>query len=779
MASVPVIDGILDDECWKNAEAISDFVMYSPLYNIPPTQRTEVKILYDDKAIYVGAFMFDSSPDSIYHELGNRDDDDLNADYFGIEFDTYNKQEDAYIFMITASGVQSDYREYDFSFNAVWQSEVDINEKGWCAEFRIPYSAIRFPKADTQVWGLQVFRTIRRYRETDFWSLQSKTAGNQLVDYGKLYGISNIQAPMRLSFSPYLTVYGEHYPFDISGKSNFSKGIMGGLDLKYGLNEAFTLDMTLLPDFSQVQSDNIVKNISAFETVYEENRPFFNEATDLFQKGNLFYSRRIGRKPYLHDQVAYYLEDGEFLKKNPGIANLINATKISGRNKNGQAIGIFNAITNDTWAVIEDSNGNTQRFLTEPMTNYNIIVFDWQLENNNSFYITNTNVTRKEKIGDANVTAAGLKLTSKNSVYQFDLSGAYSMFYNSRPDSLFGYREDMGGLRYKAVISKIRGNFKFDAHHGSTDSKYNPNDLGLNWINNETDNGGGIKYGIYEPFSIFRTFESSLDFFIKNNYTTGKITDNNIQWNFTCTDLNYLTTWGGFYHTFFEKHDYYEPRVPGRYFIVPVYRGFYMGSSSDYRKPFALDLSFSHTVLKEFDYRDYEASIEPIFKLTDKFTFRMEFEWSYYDNMRSYVNIVHDTVLMGNLDMSEITNTLTARYMFKNDLSLSLRVRHYWSKGIYDKAFELTEDGCLVDYPADKSLYPDFNFNAFNIDLVLNWQFAPGSSLNIIWKNSIANESDVPTKNYFDNFNKTLSSPQLNSLFVKVLYYLDYWYFVK
>jgi len=772
----PRIDGQLNDEVWAKATVISDFKQYSPFHNTTATQKMEVRILYDNKAVYVGAFMFDTAPDSILKQLGNRDDDDLNADFFGIEFDTYNKQEDAYSFSVTASGVQCDSRENDLTYNAVWESSVKINEKGWCAEFRIPYSAIRFPKKDTLTWGLEIYRTIRRKREIDQWAMESNTSKNNLIYWGKLYGISHIEAPIRLSLTPYLTLYGEHFPYNISGNSNFSKGIMGGMDLKYGLNESFTLDLTLLPDFSQVQSDNIVKNISAFETVYDENRPFFTEAVDLFQKGGLLYSRRIGKTPALHDDVAYFLKDGEHLKKNQAQTNLLNAVKLSGRNKNGLAVGLFNAITGDTYALIEDSLGNSRKMLTEPFANYNIVVFDKQMKHNNSFYIVNTNVSRRAKIGDANVSGCGLKLLDQSNTYQVDLTGSLSYLYHSRYDSIFGERENANGYKYQLKLSKIQGHFRFDLWREIINSKYNNNDMGITLRNNHTDNNLSLEYVKYEPFSVFMWMENALSINVKTNYQTGLIADNLCAYKHVSTFINYLTVWGCFYITIAEKHDYYESRVPGRYLIVPNYYGYYVGSSSDYRNPFALDLNFEHTHAEAEDYDDYSVSIEPIFRLSDRFTLNYSILYKLFTNSRNYVEV--DTagkIIFGNMDMTTITNSLSSRYMFRNDLSLSLRLRHYWSKAEFDKFYFLNEEGRLDDDPAFIG-NRNFNFNAFNIDLVFNWQFAPGSSLNIIWKNSILNEGDIVINRFFENIDKTFDSPQLNSLAIKVLYYLDYQY---
>jgi hypothetical protein len=221
LTSAPAIDGILDDAVWKLCDTIDDFTKFVPVYNVKPSQRTVVRIGYDDDAIYIGAMMYDSAPDSILRELGSRDDD-LNADKIAVQFDTYNMQTDAYTFMVYASGAQLDYRENDPTFNAVWQSAVKITDKGWACEMKISYSALRFPKVKEQKWGMQIYRGIRRHREADQWALEVKGQSNYMVKWGKLEGIKDVDPSLRLSLTPFISLYGDHYPYNESGTVSYT-----------------------------------------------------------------------------------------------------------------------------------------------------------------------------------------------------------------------------------------------------------------------------------------------------------------------------------------------------------------------------------------------------------------------------------------------------------------------------------------------------------------------------------------------------------------------------
>src|SRR5688572_13748827 len=334
ISSIIKIDGDLGDEAWNSVMPASDFVMSQPVEGGVPVQKTEFRIVYDNYAVYVGAMMYDTHPDSILHELGFRDDDNLNADKFRFVFDPYNTRQDAYDFGVYASGVQMDSRFSDYTYDAVWESSVKITDKGWCAEIKIPYSAIRFPRKDVQEWGLQVTRDIRRTPEFDQWALTPGGTANPLAYWGTLRGITKVEPPLRLSLTPYLSGYIEKSPeFTSDTTYRYSTGFSynTGADIKYGIDERFTIDMTLLPDFGQVQSDNKVKNLSYREINYDENRPFFKEGTELFNKGQLFYSRRIGKTPTGFFSVENSLDSAETIEENPSQVKLLNATKLSGR----------------------------------------------------------------------------------------------------------------------------------------------------------------------------------------------------------------------------------------------------------------------------------------------------------------------------------------------------------------------------------------------------------------------------------------------------------------
>lgn len=778
----PKIDGILNDDAWKNVNSTNSFTQSSPTSGLPVKNKTEVKIIYDNTAIYVSAMMYDSSCDSICRQLGNRDEG-VNADEFRIVFDTYNTEQDAFVFIVSASGLQGDSKFSDQLYNAVWESAAKINDKGWAVEMKIPFSALRFPNIEEQLWGLQITRNTIRNGEFDQWALTKKGDTNFMKYFGHLTGIKNIKTPVRLSLTPYITAYTSHYPANIEGESNFTSNVNGGLDLKYGINESFTVDATLLPDFTQVQSDNVVKNLSAFEVQYDEQRSFFQEGTDLFEKGDLFYSRRIGRRPSGYYNAYYQIDSNERIIKNPDQAKLLNATKVSGRTANGLGVGLLNAVMNNTYAVARDDQGNQRKILTEPFSNYNILVFDQQMKNSSSAYLINTNVSRDNNYGNDNVTGAGVNLKNKKGTFGTNCSAAISNVY-SKSGSAENELTDIFGYKYHASVSKISGNFQFDVFRNVMNSTYNNNGMGITNERNFVNNGLQINLFQFEPNKFF--LNSHLNFMIQHNenFTTHTLNSVDLNLQVDATFKNYYNIYLGCNAEPTGGKDYYEPRTPGRIFFRTPYIFCFAGVNSDWRKKISFNINLhggsTALVSPTIGYNPfYGASENTSFRASDKLSFSLYLAFHIDDGDRGWVNFDDNgNIIFGVRKITNVENILSARYLFRNNLSLSLRARHYWAKAHYKSFYYLENDGSLTDNISYDQNH-DFNFNAFNVDMVFQWQFAPGSSINLVWKNSIYNEIDNTIEGYFNDLTNTFEARQLNTVSLKILYYFDYLYLVK
>ena len=501
----PKIDGRPDEAIWKSAPVASDFVEYTPRNGTLPTLRTEIRFVYDDMALYILAVMFDPRPDSICKELGRRDQiESLNTDYISFDILPYNDGLNMYEFKVSPANLQNDCKYsaigQDITWDAVWESVTQITDSAWIAEVKIPYSALRFPKIENQVWGINFWRNMQRYHEYSTWSWVDNKSQDIFRYYGTLTGITEIKPPVRLSVSPYISGYMEKSP----DNKNWSWMLRGGLDLRYGINESYTLDMMLIPDFGQVQSDDQVLNLTPFEIRYDEKRQFFTEATELFNKCEIFYTRRVGSSPKNYSTAYDSLHQNEKLAKNPDQTRIINATKISGRNAKGLGIGIFNGMTTNTWATVQDTiTGESRRVMTQPFTNYNVLVFDQNLKNNSYITLINTNYWTPEDGYSANVTGAETSLKNKKSTFQvlgrFNLSQKYTKGIHP------GF-----GHQYTVSLSKPSGKFQYQLLRQETGETYDPNDMGFLLYNNETYNRLRLSYITFDPWWII--INSQTDF---------------------------------------------------------------------------------------------------------------------------------------------------------------------------------------------------------------------------------------------------------------------------
>jgi hypothetical protein len=592
---------------------------------------------------------------------------------------------------------------------------------------------------------------------------------NGLVSqFQPLTGVTDIQPPLRLSLSPYATLYYNVYSDPAIDTSVSNVNFKGGMDLKWGINESFTLDATLIPDFGQVQSDNIIYNLSAFEVQYDENRPFFTEGIELFNKSELFYSRRIG---FASDYYSTHGDTSVTITSFPSTTRLLNATKVSGRTNKGLGIGFFNAVTGNTYAEGVDEEGTTKEVLSDPLTNYNVLVFDQSLKNNGYVTFTNTNVIRDANGRDANVANIMGYIPDKQQKYAGFAYAAWSMLMNQRSDG--SDTEIDNGYLYKLSFRKISGNFTFDFSHLSISPDYNINDLGFLTINNQNIEQAQLNYDIYEPFGKFNEMhsENTLEYDHRNNdgayqsaYVNGSI--------FFLTK-KYLGFFSYYFAAPFGTNDYYEPRVEDRYYAEPAVYELGFGISTDYRKHIALDVEGGPAIWNEEGRIKYRWLIAPRFRIGDRLFFIPSNHTHLYMNSVGFVdNDNNSNIIFGRRDVQEYDNSITGSYIFNSNMSMGAKLRYYTQKGTYDKFYILQEDGSLLptDYPGNA----DFNFNAWNVDLTFTWWFLPGSEINIVWKNSLLGLDDQSKLNFIDNFDHTFDYPQNNNLSIRIRYYLDY-----
>jgi hypothetical protein len=552
---------------------------------------------------------------------------------------------------------------------------------------------------------------------------------------------------------------------------NWSYFLRGGLDLRYGINESYTLDMMLIPDFGQVQSDDQVLNLTPFEIQYDEKRQFFTEGTELFDKCEIFYTRRVGSVPRNYPAPYDSLRENEKVSKNPDQTRIINATKISGRNAGGLGVGFFNGMTTNTWADIEDTlTGTTRRVMTQPFTNYNVLVFDQNLKNNSYITLINTNYYTPDDRYMANVTGTEAQIKNRKNTLSFFGRLNVSQHYTGSQAPAFGHQ-------YIAAIGKPSGKFQAELLREEINDTYDPNDMGFLLNNNEVNTRLELSWREMDPRRFFLNSQTFFEATYSTLYKPDKFKTLEFFLTNVTTFKNFWSNITGLALQPAGYHDFYEPREWGWEYDKPLNYSAEWSFNSDGRKPFRYQQTIGLTNTPDNRNFLWFISVVPRFRFSDRLSATLQIRHERDNNNYGWVTTAYDTngsanITFGRRDIFTFNNILTMRYIFSTKASLSLRARHYWSQAKYLSFYHLNEDGSLSPAPFRDG--EDINFNAISADLQFVWYFAPGSELSLVWKNTITTWGNQPEYNYFRNFFRTLDSPQTNSLSLKVLYYLDF-----
>jgi len=560
ISKAPVINGVIDENEWTEGEWGRDFTQFEPYSGDKPTQPTEFKILHDDNFIYVVIKAYDSSPDSIINRMTRRDQ--VDGDYIGVSFDSYHDLRTGFTFIVSSTGVKTDLIHAndgmveDPSWDPIWYVESSIQEWGWMAEMKIPLTQLRFEKNTGEVWGMEAFRLNYRETEMSFWQAIPRNASGLVHMYGELDGLDNIEPRKILDLVPYTVASYENYqpvegnPF-MTGKK-FTPSV--GLDGKMGITNNLTLDFTVNPDFGQVEADPSQVNLTAYESYFREQRPFFVEGNNITRLGlgigdgstgndNLFYSRRIGSSPSGYAR----LENGEY-SDTPRNVRILGAAKITGKTNDGLSVGLIESVTPRTYSRIDSAGERTVQEV-EPLTNYFVGRVQKDLNKGNTQVggmLTHTyrfldlvenleesplnrlhnsalagGMDFSQYFDDRNwrltVNAAASQVNgSQEAISATQLSGRHLMH---RPDAghmeYDSSRTSLSGWAGKMEFGKFGGNWNFMAFSAVKSPGFEINDLGYM---RETDNmlhGLWGAYSINEPKNFYRRIR-----FNANWYTT-------------------------------------------------------------------------------------------------------------------------------------------------------------------------------------------------------------------------------------------------------------------
>ena len=827
----PKIDGHLNDSCWKVGEWAGNFTQWTPSEGARPSQSTYIKILYDNRNIYVGIRAVDHEPGKIQRIASRRDEQ--TGDVAGVTFDSYHDKRTGFEFDVTAAGQQIDMLvtspwNFDTNWNAVWYSKVAVEDTAWTAEIAIPFSQLRYSKERQQTWGLHCWRWINRLKEESDWEPQSSTSAGILYLFGNLKGLNDLphtgRFEMIVSGLSKLSAFRKDpgNPFAAKGYQ-WNNNL--GLDAKIGITSNFTINMTLNPDFGQVEADPSVMNLTAYETYFDEKRPFFLEGKNIFafdmDDVNMFYSRRIGHAP----SYTPSLNDNEYLKQ-PENTTILDAVKLSGKSENGFTLGILQSTTSNENATIASAEGVREKVAVEPLTNYFMLRMQQDLNQGNT--VVGGEVTSVNRWINAqqldnltrNAYTAGADLLhqwndkefyiktqligsnvngSTEAIKELQLSSAR---YFQRPDIHYAHydstRTSLSGWGGDVQIGKgSKGLWRYYTEVSLRSPGLELNDMGYMQTADIIKQKNYISCFVNKPVSIFRTYNCYLQ--LNNSWDNG---------------LRYLSSEliASGYAEFLNKWSvcdvlgYITPALNtgllrgGPAMLVPskTYNSFQVNTDNSRN----VSLAFNYYTImpnKETNYSEYTSTltVRPLNVLS--FSLKLYYGLN-RDNLQYVTNVTNggnSEPILARIDQKTVSATFRADCNLSPALSLQYYGSPFSSMGRYS-LFKRVADPMNKNYSsrftvlkqtnAGTTTYdfdasgdgktdfsisnPDFNFYQCRSNFVLRWEYHPGSQLYFVWSNDITsyiNPGVQPLTDFFKGLSKGTAN---NILLVK----LSYWF---
>lgn len=761
-----VVDGVLSEVQWNKAAQLAPLECYFPEPSPTPAGISDdVRLFYTKKGLYI-AFEFSDETAPVLSQLTPRDRVNANTDWAQIIINPFNDGSNDFNFYLSAAGVQGDSRatsgeREDGSWNAVWYSTVVKTEHSWRAEIFIPYRVLRMPetKADEtpKPWGFNIKRSIRSTRTLYSWNPIDRNFENESLQSGLLEGIRVTNPPKRISLRPNIT--GSTLR---NSAGNLNNTGAAGADIKIGLNKSFTLDMTLLPDFSQVAYDEQFINFEAFEQRFDENRQFFTEGVNLFNKAELFYSRRIGGNPKNFTNANL----GDLENTTQSFTRMLNATKVSGTTDKNLSIGMLNALTANNYALGKDSTGAAVEVLTEPMTNYNVFAVDQRIGSNNSVGFINTHVLRSNASGttrDARVSAITANLNLLNNTHFLNATAAQSSIYDLESP----YSGGAGGWE----MGKQTGAWRWEHELELVTPNFDPNDLGFQRRGNKIHQDFSFSHQIQTPNEKLLRRRNRVKVQYRQLFEPQRFERIHMEYSYFALTKSFLA-YGYELEARPKEYDYYDPRVWGRYRINPASVWHNAWISSDFRKPFAYELRGGQWRWADWGARGTYGSSMFIFRVNDHFNFRTEVSIGNHKNVGWAQTISTDSIGMAMRVRREFTQSLEGQYLFGPNSYLTLNARHAWNRIDSQELFHLTSEGGLT--PSSAYTDQDLRINIFNMDFKYVWWMAPGRELNLLYRASFARADDAIALNYWNNM-KDISQTGTDQVFsVRLVYFLDY-----
>ncbi|MGE3401492.1 MAG: DUF5916 domain-containing protein [Vicinamibacterales bacterium] len=784
-ARPPVIDGVLDDEEWTRSFPAGGFIQRDPDEGRPATSDTQIRVLYDDAALYVAARMLDPEPERITRRLSPRDAE-FDADWIGLYLDPMRDRLTGAVFRVSAGNVQWDEQIFndtatESSWDAVWQSAVTVDADGWNAELRIPLSQLRFTSAIEQTWGINVERYVQRKNENSFLEMVPKNESGLASRMVALEGLSGLSPRRRLELLPYLASRAEFITADEGNPFNDGTRAFaaGGLDAKVGITSNLTLNATINPDFGQVEVDPAVVNLSQFETFFEEKRPFFVEGAQIFSNfgfggsnsfwgfnstdPTIFYSRRIGRAPQLD-------ADGDFTDA-PAATTILGAAKVTGKTSGGWSLGFLEAVTGNERARVQEGLGRSE-VLVEPLTNYMVARMQREAGRFGAGFLATAVNRQLPDVRFSDKLASGAYVFGADAYVFLDrgrqwvitgkIAGSHvagsdaamtriqraSQRYFQRPDAphveLDESRRSLRGYTTRVVLNRNSGRWLVNAQYFGTTPGYESNDLGFH---NNADRQGA--HGVFlwretTPRGIFRFWNGWVSKWFTWNYAR-ELQANGLNSNSFMIFRNYweLSVGGG------RRWRTLDDRLTrgGPIATNPAGGFFGIGGSTDRRRRLSLQPRYDYNA-NEFGGWNSTINLSLTAKPSPRWTISTGPQWSRTHNVAQYVDSVDDAsatdtygrrYVFGELEQSQLTMTTRVSMTLTPTLGVQVFAQPLIAAGDYTNFKSLAaprtftfspQPGVLTEFDLDD---PDFNRRSLRVNAVLRWEMKPGSTLYAVW----------------------------------------------
>lgn len=782
---LPKIDGLLDDEIWSMGEWQGDFTQQQPIGNVEATEKTYVKVLYDYSNLFVAIKCMDREPELMSEIFDRRDA--ISGDMTGIAVDSYYDKKTAFEFTLASSGQKMDLKHtgdylWDFNWNAVWDGATSKIDSGWVAEMKIPFSQIRYANQEKHLWGMHVWRWIYRRQEEDQWQYIPLQAPSAVYLFGKLEGVENIRSSRQVEFLPYVLSSIEK-PADGDGFEPLK--FNGGLDAKVGISSDYTLDLSINPDFGQVEADPSVLNLTSFETFYEEKRPFFLEGNEIFDfelDGDIpYYSRRIGSAPIFPSSWDEY-EISEI----PQRTTILGAAKLTGRSKKGLSVGLLNGLTAQEYGVAKDETEEEQEIQVAPLSNYLSSRVKQEFNEGNTiaggmFSLVNriSPDSAVEAFLPTSAFTGGLDLLhywdNKNYLAEAKFMGSQlqgsqdaillkqmgPIHRYQRPDASYlevdSTREQLGGHGALIQVGKKGGKINYNLLGQYRSPGLNLNDMGYIRRADFVGEGAEVSYRMNEPGDWVR------------NYTL--ILNQEARWSFGGENIynqlgsefdirsNKLWSYSLAYAYDFSHLDIRELRGgPALRMDGENQTSAFISSNSSkdlsarigaHANWFRVDDSHQEVVYTEITWL-------PIRKIRLSALASMDWRKYHQQYVRTLTEDEQTIYLVGQIDQQTPSLTFRAELFLNPELSIQYYGSPYFSVGDFSEfkrvdqsterdmesrleALDVTYDAGNNSYSFDYNgsswsfLNPDFSFSQFRSNLVFRWEYHPGSTLYLVW----------------------------------------------